>query len=251
MERKVFEKEKLAKEYSDLDTASLYIDKRFEAPIGRILHEHQVKFINNFIKDHDIKNILEIACGPARLTSEVEGFKQGIAIDFNESMLSVAKKRLNILNKLDKWQLYQADAFNLDLNKKFDLIYSFRFIRHFMKDDRIRLYNIIKKHLVTGGYLIFDVVNEQVSYPHRLKAGIDKFKIYDKLFKRQEFIDEMEENGFLVEKLEPTQVHYDLLYKLQIYISPRSYSLAYRLMNFIEYNLKANPMEWIALCRLK
>ncbi len=251
MSEKIIKKNELAKEYSDINTASVYIDKRFEAPIGRILHEHQVKFINQFIKENNIQNVLEIACGPARLTLEIEGIKQGIAVDFNESMLSVAKERLKRVNKLDKWRLYQADAFNLDLDKKFDLIYTFRFIRHFMQSDRQLLYNNIKKHLVTQGYLIFDVVNEEVSYTQRLKTGIDNFKIYDKLFKRQEFIDEMEKSGFSVVKLEPVQVHYNLLYKIQIYLAPRSYSLAYRLMKMIEYNFHANPMEWIALCRLK
>ncbi len=245
------EHDSLAKEYSKKEVAESYLDKRFQSAIGRVLHEHQITFLNQLIQAYEVKRVLEIACGPARVTAEINGITSGVAVDFNESMLKVACRRLNALGQMQKWELRQADAFRLDLNEKFDLVFSFRFIRHFMRQDREQLYEVVKRHLRPNGIFAFDVVNKEVSYPARLKAGIEKFKIYDKLFEKNEFIQEMQENGFEVFHLEPVQVQYNLQYLIQIYLAPRSYKIAYYLIKWIEQHLRAKPMEWIAVCRLK
>ena len=57
-------------------------------------------------------------------------------------------------------RLVQADAFQLPFKTPFDLVYSFRLIRHFERPDRLRLYRQIAAVLRPGGRLVFDAVNE-------------------------------------------------------------------------------------------
>lgn len=246
------DRKSIANAYSSFSVSNKYLEERFVAPLGRVLHEHQVSFINHIIKKNHISEVLEIACGPARITAEIDHINSGVAIDYNESMLQVAHKRLQSSGKSHLWTLEKADAFKLDLSKTFDLVYSFRFIRHFKRKDRFQLYKVVRSHLKKGGFFILDVVNKKVSYPVRLKEGLKNYKIYDKLYDKLEFLDEMAQNDFDVIHLEPVQNKYNIQRLVQIYVAPRSYNLAYKLLKWIEYNFSGKGnLEWVALCRLK
>ena len=242
--------EELKKYYQNKTCAQKYLDQRFSFPLGRILHEKQVSVVNHYISLTKPKKILELACGPGRVTLDVNPPNDAkcVAVDASEEMLAIARERL-IANHKQQWILKKEDIFLMNLKEKFDLIFSFRFIRHFRKRDRIKIYKTVKKHLANDGFFIFDVVNKEVSLPLRLKEGLDKYPVYDKLYTRDEFLKEMREEGFLVKELIPTHPRYSLLYKIQIYLGPRSEKLTYNLLRFIENNCQSKNLEWIAVCQ--
>ena len=235
--------------YKDKNISQEYISFRFDNALGFVLHEKQVRTINQLIDRHRTKRILELACGPGRLTCDISGGENRIAVDGSPNMIKEARGRM-VERRLEKqWHLQVADIFDLNLGEKFDLIYTFRFIRHFELTDRQKIYSKINQHLNSEGYIIFDVINKKVSEPIRQKDGLDKYNIYDKLYSEDEFRKEMSEQGWKIKQLIPTHPHYEWLRKLQIYLAPRNRSLAYYIMNWIENNFTNKPLEWIAVCQ--
>ena len=243
--------ENLKKYYQDQKLAQKYLDERFSFPLGRVLHEKQVSVVNRYIDLVNPKKILELACGPGRVTLDVLPPKEAkcVAVDASEEMLKIARKRAKLL-KNEKWIFLKEDIFKMNLQERFDLIFSFRFIRHFKRNDRSKIYSTVKKHLSKSGFFIFDVVNKEVSLPIRLKDGLEKYPVYDKLYDYGEFLKEMKEEGFLVKELLPTHPWYSLLYKIQIYLGPRSEKLTYNVLKFIENNFRNKNLEWVAVCQL-
>jgi len=241
---------KIKKYYQNKACAQQYFDQRFSFPLGRILHEKQVSVVNRYINLIQPRRILELACGPGRVTLDIEPpiNAKCVAVDASEEMLNVAKERLVTRNK-QQWVLKREDIFVMDLQEKFELIFSFRFVRHFKKNDRSKIYRTVKRHLTKDGFFIFDVVNKDISFPLRLKEGLDKYPVYDKLYTRDEFLKEMREEDFLVKELIPTYPRYSLLYKIQIYLGPHSERLTYKLLRLIENNCRTKNLEWIAVCQ--
>ncbi|MBU0614756.1 MAG: hypothetical protein KJ601_01565, partial [Nanoarchaeota archaeon] len=75
------ENPELIKEYyRKEDVAKNYIDIRFKQPMYAVAHKNQIEIINRYTQNRDL---LEIACGPARLTSEIKA-KSGMSIDSSE-----------------------------------------------------------------------------------------------------------------------------------------------------------------------
>ncbi len=248
---KVTQKEELKQYYKDKNIAQKYLDKRFTFPLGRVLHEKQVSIVNKYLQILQPTSILEVACGPGRITLDVEvpSKVEAIAVDASEEMLAIAQRRAKETGK-NQWRFLLEDAFSLDLKRKFDLIFSFRFVRHFKIQERRKIYDVIKKHLNTKGVFIFDVVNKEVSLPLRLKEGLENYPVYDELYTRLDFISEMQEEGFLIKELVPVHPYYSLMQKIQIYLGPRAEGLTYKILKFMEFNLKGRNLEWIAVCQL-
>lgn len=248
------EKEEIRAAYSKTETAERYIDERFANAWGSVAHEAQVRVVNAVIQAHQVKRVLEIAPGPARLSCDVVGFEQGYLCEFNAAMLRVAQRRLFRTSqpadslRAPQWRLIQGDAFHLPVRGSFDLIYTFRFIRHFMAGDRTALYSQIRSSLAEGGLFIFDAVNEIVAGPWRIKDGLDKYPVYDELYRRDAFIEELAAHGFRVLSLTDVFRHMSLQQWTQVTIGPRSYELAKRLIQLLEY-VPGQPLEWIAVCQ--
>ncbi|MCX5679745.1 MAG: class I SAM-dependent methyltransferase [Candidatus Omnitrophica bacterium] len=243
-------KDEIKKFYSSTDTSNKYIDKRFSSAVGRVMHERQVRFVNDAICKYSVKNILEFAPGPARVSADVTGFEKGTMVEVNENMLLIAKERLEKRGILKYWQLILSDVFEFTPKEKFGLVYTFRFIRHFDLEMRRRLYSNIGYCLNEGGFLIFDVPNIKVIQPIREKKGPGE--IYDELYTKDQFIEEMEDNGYRVLKMASVWSHYSRIqYWIQIFLGPRWSQGAYFLIKLFENDNGKNPLEWIALCQKK
>lgn len=242
----------IKKYYKDSQLAEKYLGDRFSHPLGRVLHEKQVKTVNRYIEKYKLQKILELACGPARITMDIIPLKDSkcVAVDFSEEMLKIAEKRSNFFKKCG-WIFFKQDIFKMDLKEQFDLIFSYRFIRHFMREDRTTIYNQVHRHLKKGGYFIFDVVNKEVSLPVRIKEGLKHYPVYDELYNRDEFLVEMEKEGFFVKELINTHPLYPLLYKIQLLLGPHLEKITYNLLKFIENNFKKRNLEWIAVCQAR
>lgn len=243
--------EQLKKAYSETKVSDTYIENRFTSAIGRILHEAQVSFVIDAINKYHISKALEVAPGPARLTVDIGTAcrqTRGTIMDFNDNMLEQAQKRLSAAGLAENWKTVAGDAFAMPFDDLFQLVYTFRFIRHFHEEDRARIYSQIYQHLEPNGYLIFDVINRQVSEPLRTAAA-DEYPIYDELYNFPEIEQELINNNFRIIEHTAVQHSYSLLSQIQILVGPRSEKLAYRLMKMIESANIGQPLEWIVLCQ--
>jgi len=245
-------KEQLQSAYSDPKVSDSYIQDRFDSGIGRILHEAQVKFVIDAILKFKFNKVLEIAPGPARLTVDIGTAcmdSSGTIMDLNANMLEQAQKRLNAAGLADRWRTVIGDAFDLPFDDIFQIVYSFRFIRHFYEEDRGEIYRQIYDHLEPQGYLIFDAINHDVSAPLRAKSGPDAYPIYDELYHFPQLSAELEKNRFKIINHVAVQHSFSLMNLIQIWIGPRSPKLAYLLMKMIDVVKIGQPLEWIVLCQ--
>ena len=244
----IHDRQTIRDHYEDNTVAHDYICERFAKPLGRIQHQTQVETINNIISFYQVDRILEVACGPARLTSYIKGFKEGVAIDTSDQMLNIARKRVS---NPEKWQFINADAFQMNLNERFQLIYVFRFIRHFRSPERIKLYNKFYDLLEDSGILIFDAVNyEKFAFIRKIENKGQKL-IYDKIYPSSKSLeDELFNAGYKVLTLKGLIYHF----YIQAAISRISNrlkigDLGLKVISCLERFPFGRPLESIVICR--
>ena len=222
-----------------------YVKNRFSKPLGRFLHERETSIVNSYIKKYNAENVLDLACGPARLTVDINA-KNGTAFDNAKNMLNVAKKRLKGKN----WKFIQGDAFNLKLKNKYDLIYSFRFFRHFDKEDRKKLLANVHSHLNDNSIFITDMANKNF-IDRSIKQSNEKIDVVDYKIKEKEFIQELEEAGFEIIEVDTVINHYNL----QVNASRLYYlnldPIAMALIREFERYSPITPQEFVFIARKK
>lgn len=242
--------------YQDENVAENYIDNRFKWSWSRLLHDKQVSLLNQVIKERGIQSALELAPGPARLTTEVIGVNNGLMIEASEEMVDVAKRRLKEMHLHNIWEIEVGNAFDLSgIKQKFNLAYTFRFIRHFDHSERSRLYTEISSCLQQGGILVFDVVNKFTR--ERIDAieskdntgNSDKLSVYDISYNENEFRKEMENYGFSILQLIPIVKHYFLQSWISYKFDRRLPMLSNTTVQLIENLPTSSPLEWIAVCK--
>jgi ubiquinone/menaquinone biosynthesis C-methylase UbiE len=236
--------------YRDEQVARSYIEERFRQPLGALLHHRQLEVLKRVIRSLRPGRVLEIAPGPGRLTVGVAPLlRRGLTIvDASEPMLKEALVRLRRSDGAAP-ALVQADAFNLPFSTSFDLVYTFRLIRHFALSDRARLYSEIARLLRPGGLLVFDAVNETASAPLRAKAPPDEYRHYDALTKPEDLRAELQQAGFDGPTLIGVQHRYPILARLQVLVAPRSRLVARGAMEAVDRWTGGEPLEWIVTCR--
>ena len=155
--------------YRDDTTAQTYISQRFERPLGALLHARQVAAVHPAPRAGRSMAVLEIAPGPARVTADVTSdlAGHGTLVDSSREMLREAARRLG---PATPWRFIQGDVFNLPLSGTFNLVYSFRLLRHFEKADRQAIYRQVAAVTRPGAHFVFDAVNQTVSAALRAKA---------------------------------------------------------------------------------
>jgi len=236
--------------YRDDGVASAYVEERFRAPLGALLHRRQADALRRIIRRSRPDQVLEIAPGPARLTVDVAPMlaTPPVLIDASAQMLAQARRRLAAVHC--RATVVEGDAFDLPFSSRFDLVYTFRLIRHFADEDRRRLYRQIARVLKPGGVLVFDAVNEVVSRPLRERARPEEHRHFDALLTPDRLRRELREEGFDVERLVGVQHRYPLLLQTQVLVGPRSRLLARAAMEVID-RLGGEPLEWVVMCRRK
>jgi ubiquinone/menaquinone biosynthesis C-methylase UbiE len=227
-----------------------YIKNRFSKPLGRFIHEKEIDVVNSVIRKVKPDTILDLACGPARLTIDIDEtlFKKGVAFDNAQNMLDYAKARLKSKGKLKKWKLVQGDAFKLDVKEKFDLVYTFRFFRHFDKEDRNKILKKLYSKMNKDAILITDMANKHFT-KKSLRKSSEKVEVVDFKVSKQEFVKELEEAGFKVEQV----VHLVNQYKLQVNAS-RLYFIGMKncpvkLIKLFEKMYSRNPQDFIFIAK--
>lgn len=233
--------------YRKDNVARNYIDERFVEPLGALLHDRQVAALKRVISEHRPASVLEVAPGPARLTTEVANVFTGIGavMDASAQMLSEAKRRLG---DASRWRPVQGDAFNLPFGSQFDLVYSFRLVRHFDTSEREALYRQFARVLRPGGLLVFDAVNELVSRELRRHAP-EEYKHFDAMFHLDALRQELEAHGFKPLTFEGVQHRFPALQRIQILVGPRNRRVARWLMEACDRMPAGEPLEWIVVCQ--
>src|SRR6185436_2305794 len=114
--------------------------------------------------------------------------------------------------------LVRGDSFRLPFRRPLalDMVYSFRFIRHFEAADRAALYEQIRSVLKDGGLFVFDAVNVDVGLPARQKDGLDKNPIHDVFYRPDELTRELRQHGFVPETTIDVIRHLRLQHWIQI-----------------------------------
>ena len=226
------------------DVVNNYVKSRFQTPLGKAQHQAQINFINKCIKNFNLKIVMDLACGCARLGKDIYGFEEGVGFDNSEKMLELARK-------IDtRWKFIKGDAFNFKIKDKFDLIFSGRFIKHFKLEDRKRIYSEIYKALKDNGYFIMDINNYKFAYLLRMKKP-KEYDVYDELWFKRSIKEELESNGF------KDVDFYGILnqYNTQRRISWLKYmgfgGIAKLLIMFFEKFKSDEPFEWMVIARKK
>ncbi len=216
-------KEWVKNKYKKKEIVRKYNKTRFTHFQGRLNHLMEIKFINEALKEYNIKRILEIAPGTGRIAKELN-VNQYIGIDSSEAMLKESKKI-----KKKGYKFIEGNAFNLPFfTNSIECIICFRLIKHFKLKERRKLYAEIKRVLKKDGILIIDASNKE----RGILGGIHDFLlrivfnivrkdeiIYDKFYTKQELIGEMEANGFKVmniDSVNPNYVFYSPVTRLNL-----------------------------------
>ena len=130
----------------------------------------------------------------------------------------------------------------------FDAVISLRFIRHLYPQTRTELYQAVWRVLKPGGLLIFDVCNYA-----KHKNDIATRGVYDELYTREQFVNEMTMLAFRVEQLVGLLYFTTRLLQLKILGFSEDYLInsARRLESYIRRIPLLLPAAylWMAKCR--
>lgn len=230
--------------YASRTLAAGYVQNRFVSELHRLLHDRQVAAVQRLIDRHRPAWILEVAPGPGRVTRCLRPTGRRVCVEFNQAMI---EQGLAACSPSDSdW--VRGNGFQLPFGAAFDLAYTFRFVRHFHRADRNRLYAELRRVLRPGGWLVFDAVNERLSRPER-EAHPEEYPVYDKLYRPDELRDELRQAGFVDIDLQPVQKSMRLQSKSQVLVGPRANWLNRLIIRGLERLPKRDGLEWIVTCR--
>ena len=119
-----------------------------------IMQDEGIEFLLNFIKENNIKRILEIGTAVGYSAIKMASLDDNITITsierdeerYNEAVKNVSDFKLN-----DRITLIYDDAFNVELDNKFDLIFI-----DAAKGKNIEFFEKFKVNLSDSGYIITD-----------------------------------------------------------------------------------------------
>lgn len=191
-------RENLSKYYQSLNIAQEYTPTRFtEFPMNcyDIFEREAINLlISGWRKPGVISlKLLDVATGDGRILQELLRYGQCTAIDSSSEMLKIAQSRYSETGDLE---IKVCDFFDYDSPTKFDVITSFRYLRHFDYGERAVIYKRIQKLLENGGIVIFDYPNRVAELVLREKMGWQKFNVYDVFWSLDSLKREVNENGF-------------------------------------------------------
>ncbi len=237
----------LQRYYQDRGVVAAYMARRTTQPLNGVLHRRQVQFLNRVLAERSPQTVLEVACGPGRLTAAMRGVGFGVAVDASPAMLETAQQRMN--GGPARWSFLRTDAFVLPFRQgSFDVVYTLRFIRHFQPEDRQRLYKEIQRVLRRRGVFVVDALNREVSLPYRVKRGVDSYHIYDVLYQRREIEAELQDAGFRVLETEGILKHSAVQRPLNRLRRLRLGRLATGLITLLEHFPSRQPATWMLAC---
>lgn len=144
------------------------------------------KIVNDLISSANSHDVLEIGCGTGLIIEELASRKNDIEItgfDLTDAMLDIARQRLN---KFEHVKLVHQNVTGLQLNKQFDLAYSYGGVWYFVMDGvnepflvshiydekaNVSGLSKVSEHVKQGGQLLLGVQGPHHNYQSPIKNG--------------------------------------------------------------------------------
>lgn len=188
--------------YEQQSIAENYNADRFEQFPMNLYNAFEKKAVNIIIqKEFEGKqlSLLDIATGDGRILGELTRYGEVTALDNSHEMLKIVQSKFSDSNV----NLIQGDYLEDELQNKYDVITTFRYIRHFQYEERKKIYSRIKNNLKDDGLFIFDVPNIEVELKLREIDKWSNFNIYDVFWTKESIKEELEMNGFKIKYIIP------------------------------------------------
>jgi len=119
-----------------------------------IMQKDGIEFLTNYIKENNIKNILEIgsAIGYSAIKMAlVDNDIKVTTIEIDIDRYNLAIKNIKDFNLNDRINIINADALEVELNDKYDLIFI-----DAAKSQYIKFFEKFEKNLKTNGVIVSD-----------------------------------------------------------------------------------------------
>jgi len=158
--------------------------KEYNIPI---MQKDGIEFLIKFIKENNIKNILEIGSAIGYSAIKMALINKSIKITTIERDLeryNIALENIKRFNLENQINIINKDAFDVELNDKFDLIFI-----DAAKAQNIKFFNKFKTNLNQNGFIITDnlnfhgLVNSDENLSRNLRQLVRKIKDYIKFLK--------------------------------------------------------------------
>lgn len=176
-----------------------------------IIREKSAKYLYDFVKENNYKNILEIGTAIGFSGSIIigAGATKLTTIDINEEYLNMAKNTFGKLNILDKVEIHHGDALEYikkfqKENKKFDMIFL-----DGAKGQYVNYLPILKNLLVKNGVIFADnvllhgMVESNEVIPHKKRTMVVNLRKYLNLINAEPFETQVVrlEDGIAITKI--------------------------------------------------
>lgn len=154
--------------------------------------------VNNdfFVKNKELffdKNVLEIGPGFGNQYNKIKDIVKTYGI------IDISKEVLDHDVFAGIKEKYEINTYNIDLNKKFDVIHFWFVIHHILKSEIVSFINFLARHVSHDGYLLFN-------YPSHKHGVEDNDGLKTSLFK-EAFIEDMFNKKFVFKKKEKVDRH--------------------------------------------
>lgn len=156
-----------------------------------IMEKEGIDFLTNYIKENNIKTILEIgsAIGYSAIRfCLVNDDITVTTIERDTNRFDIAKENINNFNLNDRIEIINDDAFNVDIFKKYDLIFI-----DAAKSQYIKFFEKFKNNLNDNGVIISDnlkfhglVDGDYDNLSRNVKGLVRKLKAYTDYLKQNE-----------------------------------------------------------------
>ncbi len=210
--------------YEEMTEAETYREKRFDTFPMNVFNLMERQVIDLVVSKYHSQsnepiNLLDIAAGEGRISEIIVKYGDLTVIENSPSMLKILLKNL----EPNQPNIVEADFLNYEvqegMNQNYDIITTFRFIRHFEYSHRQKLYNKILQLLKEDGLLIFDIPNKKAEILLRNNLGWGNFNIYDIFWSKSSIQDELNLNGFdLVKLIEVGKYLFQDIFKFDYYM---------------------------------
>jgi ubiquinone/menaquinone biosynthesis C-methylase UbiE len=177
-------------------------------PVRGFVQRHYEAPRLNRLSRHGASSVLEIGCGQgagARIIYDLFSPKRYVGVDLDPRMIKRAGKKAR---GLPNACFHEGDASNLEFaDASFDLVIDFGIIHHIpnWKAALAELYRVLK---IDGEFLFEDLSVETwergIGIPFKRMTEHP----YEQMFRKQEFVDELEALGFDVETYESSPLSF-------------------------------------------
>lgn len=191
--------------YQQQEIAEKYTETRFTSPALKyfdFIERQNIGIILDRAFPEKEPNIIDIACGDGRITSECIKHGSCTSADASPAMLNIVKQRFE--NDENRPFLKVMDIISDDVQEKYDAVTCFRYIRHFEYITRKLIYRKIRSMLKDGGIMIIDVPDIDFELPLKKITGWENYNIYDVFWTRKSIEEELKANGFRIKYVIPT-----------------------------------------------